>query len=77
MIKEWFSVFTGEKIKDHERKRALICDTCKHKTFSTYLDKIKGEIEEVQGHYCNDCYCPLIAKIKTTNKKHICKHWKN
>lgn len=77
MIKEWFSILKKDIVTDEEKRRAKICQGCEDRTYSKYLELIKSEIEEVQGQYCNDCKCPLVAKIKTKNKKHICSKWKN
>lgn len=77
MIKEWFSVFKKDIVTNEEKRRAKICQGCEHRAHSKYLELVKSEIEEVQGYFCNYCSCPLVAKIKTQNKKHICNKWKN
>lgn len=75
MVKEWIKVVKGSQTPD-ERRRAEICSVCPHRTKAKFLQFIKSEIEEVQGHYCSKCGCPLVAKIKTEDQKHICQKWK-
>lgn len=74
MIKEWIKAFIELPTKE-DKRRAGICKACPHAIESDFLQYLNGKIKEVQGLYCNDCKCPLIAKIKTTDKKHICKKW--
>lgn len=75
MIVEWLKVIKKEKPTKEELRRADICNDCEFKTYSKYLDFIDSEVVEVKGYYCAACSCPLTAKVKTTNKKHICKKW--
>ena len=74
MITEWYKVARGLNHPE-EKRRAEICKGCDFRTKSKYLNWVGCEIEEIQGHYCSDCNCPLVAKLKTNNKKHICKKW--
>ena len=71
IAKAWFKVFQGLTTKEHKR-RAKICKKCKHAKYSKYIDFINDELIDVKGHLCNDCGCPLIAKIRSTE---ICKQW--
>lgn len=74
MIKEWIKAFK-ELPTTEDRRRSEICKTCDFAKESKYLEFINGQIEDVKGLYCNQCKCPLISKIKTTNPKHVCKKW--
>ena len=74
MIIEWVKVVKGIE-NPEEKRRAEICKGCEFRTKSKYLDWVKSDIKEIEGHYCSLCKCPLVAKVKTTNKKHICKKW--
>ena len=55
-----------------DRRRAVICGDCEHKKYSKFIDFINDELKEVKGFVCGECLCPLIAKIRSTDK---CKKW--
>ncbi len=67
IVKSWVSVLKKESTTKEEERRAKICDSCNHKTYSKYLDFIDNEVKEVKGFYCGNCFCPLVAKIKEGN----------
>ena len=75
MIKEWISVLKGDKTTPEERRRAEICIKCPDNKVADFLKYVGNDIKEVSGLYCGRCLCPLVAKIKTNNKKDICKEW--
>jgi len=75
MIKEWVSVLKGKQTTLEEKRRANICVKCNHHSTANFLKWFENDIKEINGLYCNLCKCPLVAKIKTTDKKHICKKW--
>lgn len=75
MLKEWISVLKGKKATFEEKRRAEICVKCPDSEHANFLDYVKGDIKEVKGLYCNKCKCPLVAKLKTNDKNHICKLW--
>ena len=72
IVKAWSKVLR-EVTTDEDKRRASICGDCPKKTYSKYRDFINDELEEVIGFVCDDCGCPLIAKIRSTD---ICKKWK-
>ena len=67
VVKAWSSVFKGMKTEEHSR-RAKVCGECPNKSYSMFLDFIKDELKEVEGYICDECKCPLIAKIRSTDK---------
>ena len=71
IIKAWIKVAKGFTTTEQKR-RASICNLCTHKKYSKYLDFVNDDLKEVQGFICTDCGCPLIAKIRSTDK---CKKW--
>jgi len=75
MVKEWLSVIKGEKPTKLEYERAETCNGCAFKTKGVYPVFIKNNIKDISGYICCKCKCPLIAKIKTQEKKQICKLW--
>ena len=74
MIKEWIKAYR-EFPTDEDRRRAEICKSCDYAKHSEFLELIKGKVRDVRGLYCDLCKCPLVAKIKTKDKKHICPKW--
>lgn len=71
IAKAWLQVLKGITTEEH-RRRAAICNGCESKKYSTFTDFINDELEEVKGFVCGECLCPLIAKIRSTDK---CKKW--
>ena len=71
ILRAWSKVLCGFTDCEHER-RARICSVCPNKKYLKYIDFIDDELEEVKGFVCTDCGCPLIAKIRSTDK---CYKW--
>lgn len=72
IAKAWLNVLKGITTDEH-KKRASICKECKHSKHSKYLDFINDELVDVKGLICNDCNCPISAKIRSIEK---CRYWK-
>jgi len=71
IAKAWINVLKGSTTEEHKR-RAGICKECKYSKHNKYLDFINDELIEVKGLICTDCDCPLISKIRSTEK---CRYW--
>lgn len=71
IIKAWMTLFKGITNEEHKR-RAIICETCPQRKYSKFLDFVNDELKEVKGFICNDCGCPLSAKIRSNDK---CNKW--
>jgi hypothetical protein len=67
ITKAWINVFKGMKTEEHIRK-SKICGECPSKKYSKFVDFIDDELKEVKGFVCNECKCPLIAKIRSNDK---------
>lgn len=72
IIKAWSKVLR-EVTTGEDKRRALICANCPNKKYHKFIDFVDDELEEVKGFVCTDCNCPLVAKIRSTDK---CKLWK-
>lgn len=72
ILKAWVKVSKGFTTSE-DKRRADICNNCTHKKYSKYIDFVNDELKNVKGFVCNDCGCPLIAKIRSNE---ICKKWK-
>ena len=72
IAKAWIKVAKQETTKEN-RERADICKDCPSAIYKKFLDFVNDELKEVQGLVCSDCGCPLIAKIRSTDK---CYKWK-
>ena len=51
------------------KQRAEICLGCSSNVKSILLTFVKDELKEVEGNKCNECQCPLSAKIRSVNEK--------
>lgn len=65
--KAWLEVLKGMTTEEHKR-RAKICGECTFAKYNAYLDFIDDELKQVKGMVCNDCGCPLVSKIRSTDK---------
>jgi hypothetical protein len=57
------------------KQRAIICNTCESNVKSKLLIFVKDELKEIEGHKCNECQCPLSAKIRSVNEKCDLNKW--
>jgi len=72
ILKAWIEVFKGTTTKEHKR-RAAICKGCEFAKHRKYLDFREDGLKEIRGLVCTDCDgCPLVAKIRSTDK---CYKW--
>ena len=69
IIKAWDKVFRKQTTEEHKR-RASICNGCDLAVYKSYIDFINDELKDVKGLVCSDCGCPLVAKIRSTDKCH-------
>ncbi len=49
------------------KERAALCASCPHARQGKLLTFVKDTLKEVEGHYCNQCGCPLSAKIRSND----------
>ena len=66
IVKAWLNVWNGLTTLEHKRK-AVICEGCPSRKYKKYLDFVDDELTNVKGFICNECGCPLIAKIRSTD----------
>jgi hypothetical protein len=59
----------SEVIETIAKERAIICAACPHAKQGKVLAFIKDKLKEVEGAYCDQCGCPLSAKVRS---KDIC-----
>jgi len=67
IIKAWIKV-KNKLVNPEIKKRAEICDKCPSARYKRYLDFVDDELKDVQGMVCLECSCPIIAKIRSTDK---------
>lgn len=67
ILTAWAKVFSQETTEEHIY-RADICSKCPKAKYVKYLDFLNDELTEVKGYVCSVCSCPLIAKIRSTDK---------
>lgn len=71
IAKAWINVVKGITTEEHKR-RAKICNNCDTAKYISFTDFIDDELKEVKGMVCGNCYCPLIALIRS---KKTCHKW--
>ena len=64
IAKGWTKVLLQTTTEEDKRK-ASICKGCPHAVSSTFVEFINDKLVDVNGMVCNDCGCPLIAKIRS------------
>lgn len=75
IISGWSNFIDKSEVTEKEAiRRASICDLCPHSKKSILLSFVKDELKEVEGMYCDDCGCPLSAKVRT--KENSCDKWR-
>ena len=57
------------------KKRAEICLGCDSNIKSKLLIFVKDELKEIEGNKCNECQCPLSAKIRSVNENCDLNKW--
>ena len=57
------------------KERAKNCLGCDSNIKSKLLIFVKDELKEVEGRKCNECQCPLSAKIRSVNEQCDLKKW--
>lgn len=59
----------SEVVEIVAKERAEFCAQCPSSKEGLLLAFINDKIQNVQGHYCAECDCPLSAKIRSQNEK--------
>ncbi|WP_228853251.1 hypothetical protein [Aegicerativicinus sediminis] len=55
-------------VLEEAKKRAKICVDCPHIRYGKHAAVLpEAQIGEIQGHYCNDCKCPISVKVRSVN----------
>lgn len=62
--KAWIEVLKG-KTTEEQKRRAEICGGCPSAKHKKYLEFFKEELIQAKGMVCNECGCPLSAKIRS------------
>jgi hypothetical protein len=57
----------SEVVEEIAKERAAICAICPHAKQGKLLTFVRDTLKEVQGAYCNECGCPLSAKIRSSD----------
>ena len=71
IAKAWVEVIKGTTTEEH-KYRASICKGCSEAKEIKILTLIKDELKDVRGLGCGLCGCPLVSKIRSTDK---CYKW--
>lgn len=57
----------SEVVEAIAEKRAAMCASCPFAKQGKLLTFVKDTLTEVQGLYCDQCGCPLSAKIRSSD----------
>ena len=63
IISGWSNLAFGE-VEPKHYERAEVCSGCEHAVHGDILDRINDQIKVIQGYKCNQCGCPLSAKVR-------------
>lgn len=58
----------SEVVESIAKERAAICAVCPLAKQGKILTFVKDNLKEIEGAYCDDCGCPLSAKIRSNDK---------
>lgn len=58
----------SEVIEAQAQFRADICSECHKAKKGKVLTFVKDNLKEIEGYYCDECKCPLSAKIRSNDK---------
>lgn len=78
IAKAWYNVGLNALHIDNNitevlaKERASVCDSCPSKKQGKVLTRFRDSIKEAEGFYCGDCFCPLVAKIRSDV---LCDKW--
>lgn len=66
LLQGWKNFISRPEVSETTAKmRALICEQCPKAKRGKLLTFIKDSLEEIEGHYCAACGCPLSAKLRS------------
>ena len=71
ITKAWAKVYKGITTSE-DKRRAGICKGCDKSEHMSFLDFVNDELKDAKGMVCTICYCPISAKIRSTDK---CYKW--
>lgn len=72
----WSNYIRSDELSPEELNRAIICRECPQKKYSAAIKAlVKDEVKDVEGFICNECKCPLSAKIRSKNNKCPLNKW--
>ena len=70
-----YVIWKDDKQEKMAQARAEICNTCPDAKQGNILQMIGDEIKEIQGHYCDQCKCPLSALLRSEDSKCELNKW--
>jgi len=62
----WLKVFMAITDETH-KDRAKICAQCPKARYNRYVSMVNDELIDIKGMVCDECGCPLSAKIRSTD----------
>lgn len=72
----WINIaFLSPTVETVAKKRAEICSDCEFSVKSFWLSALGDKLEEIQGLKCDQCGCPISAKIRSIKEFCPLKKW--
>lgn len=69
IVKGWANfIWPNEKVENEAKRRAEICGGCEHNEHMKYEIIKDNRIEELTGHCCELCGCPLSTLLRQNDK---------
>lgn len=66
ILSGWNNYLSKSEVSEAKAKyRAMWCIDCPSLKHGKLLAMIKDDLKEIEGHYCDECKCPISAKIRS------------
>lgn len=76
ILNGWENFIEKNEVSEKLAKlRAVNCSDCSSAKKGLLTAFINDDLKEIQGYYCNECKCPLSAKIRSINETCPLKKW--
>lgn len=76
IVKGWSGyIFESEEIEAMAKLRAVECAKCPNAVKGLHDKILDDRIDKVEGMVCNECKCPLSAKLRSEDEKCPLNKW--
>lgn len=68
-------MFTNPLVEELAKVRSEICADCDQAKESEFLKSVLGKVEKVSGMICDNCKCPISAKVRSVKESCPLDNW--